>query len=66
PEGSHALRLAVRTAMTLDWIAAEYPDPRNRLFRWTDLQQRIISGYMLEGYTDAEIALALGRTNDSR
>ncbi len=48
--------------MMLDWVNAEFPDPRNRLFRWTDLQQRLNSGYMLEGYTDAEIALALGRT----
>ncbi|MHB8647989.1 MAG: DUF5615 family PIN-like protein [Thermomicrobiales bacterium] len=62
PEGSYALRLAIRAAMTLDWIAAEFPDPRNLLFRWTDLQQRLISGYLLEGYTEAEVALALGRT----
>ncbi len=62
PEGSHAFRLAVRTAMTLDWIAAEYPSSQNRLFRWTDLQQRLNSGYVLEGYAAEEIALALGRT----
>jgi len=47
--------------MMLDWITAEFPDQRNCLFRWTDLQQQIISGYALEGYSDAEIALALGR-----
>ncbi len=62
PEGSHAFRLAVRTAMMLDWIAVEFPDPRNRLFRWTDLQQQLNSGYFLDGYTAEEIALALGRT----
>lgn len=54
-------RFFVRSVMMLDWIAAEFPDPRNRLFRWTDLQQQLISGYVLTGYTDAEIALALGR-----
>jgi hypothetical protein len=54
-------RLALRCAMMLDWINAEFPDPQNRLFRWTDLQQRMIGGYTLEGYSDAEIALALSR-----
>lgn len=61
PEGSHASRLAIRTAMAPDWIAAEYSNTQNLLFRWTDLQQQIIGGYILPGYTDAEIALALGR-----
>lgn len=61
PQTAVRIRLLVRCAMMLDWIAAEFPDPRNQLFRWTDLQQRLISGYFLEGYTDAEIALALGR-----
>lgn len=64
PEGSHAHRLAIRTAMMLDWIAAEFPDPRNHLFRWTDLQQQVIRGYVLEGYTDDEIALAFGKTRE--
>jgi len=40
--------------MMLDWIAVEFPDPRNQLFRWTDLQ-RLNGGYVLEGYTDAEV-----------
>lgn len=62
PETFRPDRLTIRAAMTLDWIAAEFPDPRNRLFRWTDLQQQIIGGYTLAGYTDAERALALGRT----
>jgi hypothetical protein len=61
PEGSHALRLAVRTAMMLDWIVAEYPSTQNRLFRWTDLQWQLNSGYVLGGYTAEEISLALGR-----
>jgi Domain of unknown function (DUF5615) len=54
-------RFFIRCTMMLDWIAAEYPDTHDRLFRWTDLQQRMIGGYTPEGYTDAEIALALGR-----
>ncbi len=49
--------------MMLDWIATEFDDPHNYLFRWADLlQQRMIGGYTLDGYTDAEISLALGHT----
>jgi hypothetical protein len=48
--------------MMLDWINAESFETANRLFRWTDLQQRLIGGYVLAGYSEAEIALALGRT----
>lgn len=62
PETFNPYRLTVRAAMALDWITAEFPDPSNSLFRWTDLQQRLNGGYVLGGYSDAEIALALGRT----
>lgn len=55
-------RLAIRCALMLDWIAAAFADQRNLLFRWTDLQQQIINGYILEGYTVGEISIALGRT----
>lgn len=55
------LRTFLRSAMLLDWIAAEHPDTRNRLFRWTDLQHLLNSGYALPGYTNDELALALGR-----
>jgi Domain of unknown function (DUF5615) len=57
-------RFFIRSAMMLDWIKAEYPDTQNRLFRWTDLQQHLISGYVLEGYHEAETALALGRISE--
>jgi hypothetical protein len=56
-------RLFIRSTMMLDWIHAEFPDPRNTLFRWTDLQQRLTSGYIPEGYAAEEISLALGRTS---
>ncbi len=62
PESPIFDRLAFRSAMMFDWIASEFPDPRNRLFRWTDLQQQLNDGYVLEGYSAEEIALALGRT----
>lgn len=55
------IRLRVRCAMMLDWIDAEFPDPRNTLFRWTDLQQQLIGGYRLANYSADEIAMALGR-----
>jgi hypothetical protein len=61
PETFHPDRLTIRAAMMLDWIAAAYPSTQNRLFRWTDLQQQLNSGYVLEGYTAEEISLALGR-----
>src|SRR5947209_2032205 len=61
PQTAVIPRLLVRCTLMLDWITAEYPETRNLLFRWTDLQQRLIGGYALAGYSEAEIALALGR-----
>jgi hypothetical protein len=57
----NSLRFFIRCAMMLDWIRAEIPDPHHMLFRWTDLQQQLNSGYVLEGYSTEEISLALGR-----
>jgi predicted nuclease of predicted toxin-antitoxin system len=57
-------RFFVRAAMMLDWIKDESLETGNRLFRWNDLQQRLIGKYMPEGYSEAEIALALGRTTE--
>jgi hypothetical protein len=54
-------RLIIRTAMTLDWIAQDYPNPRNSLFNWGTLQDLLSQGYVPHGYTSAEIDLALGR-----
>jgi len=66
PQTAVIPRLLIRSAMMLDWIAAEFLDQRNLLFRWTNLQQRIIGGYVLEGSTDTQIGIALGRMNESR
>jgi len=60
PQRSHHLT-SLRSRMLLDWIAAEHPDTRNGLFRWTDLQQSLNGGYALPGYTGEELAVALGR-----
>jgi hypothetical protein len=57
-------RFFIRSAMLLDWIDAEFQETQNRLFRWSDLQQRLIGGYVLEGDSEAEIARALGRISE--
>ncbi len=50
----------VRAAMLIDW-AATFPDHRSQLFRWHDLQQELIAGFRLPGYSEAEVRLALGQ-----
>ena len=52
-------QLAIRVAMALDWIGT-FPDYRSRLFRWHHLQQRLIAGERISGYTEAEVRDALG------
>lgn len=61
PQKGSLLRQQLRCVMLLDWIAAEHAETRNRLFRWTDLQQLLNGGYTLPGHTDEERAVALGR-----
>lgn len=46
--------------MLIDWIAM-FPDHRSRLFRWHDLQQRLIGGERLSGYSEDDVRLALGQ-----
>ena len=50
----------IRAAMLIDW-AATFPDHRAQLFRWHDLQQRLIAGFRLPGYSEADVRLALGQ-----
>lgn len=50
----------MRAAMLLDW-AATFPDHRSRLFRWHDLQQRLIGGLRLTSYSESDVRLALGQ-----
>lgn len=51
---------AIHAPMLLDWLATmdEY---RSQLFRWHKLQQLLIGGYRLEGYTEDDVRRALGR-----
>jgi len=50
----------VRVAMLIDW-AATFPDHRSRLFRWHDLQQRLIEGLRLPDYDEGDVRLAHGQ-----
>jgi predicted nuclease of predicted toxin-antitoxin system len=50
----------IRAAMLLDW-AATFPDSRSQLFRWHDLQQRLIGGMRLPDYDEGDVRLALGQ-----
>ncbi|MDQ2784587.1 MAG: DUF5615 family PIN-like protein [Chloroflexota bacterium] len=54
-------RFFLRCAMMVVWIGAAFSTPKNRLFRWTDLQQEIQRGCLLSGFSIDEIARALGR-----
>lgn len=47
--------------MLIDW-AATFPDHRSQLFRWHDLQHRLIEGLHLPGYDADDRHIALGQT----
>jgi hypothetical protein len=50
----------VRIVLMVDWLAT-FPDHASQLFTWSDLQQRIIGGYRLSGWQEADIREALGQ-----
>lgn len=60
PQASHVDRRAVRAAMMLDWLG-QLGQYRSCLFQWNDLQQQLLSGFRLHGYTDQDVRLAIGR-----
>jgi hypothetical protein len=47
--------------MLLDWLGTldEY---HSHLYQWNDLQQRLLAGFRLPGYTDEEVGEAVGRS----
>lgn len=54
-------RLTLRTAMLLEWrVSLEEPRPDTLI--WNDLQQQLIGGLRLVGYSDADVRLVLGQT----
>lgn len=52
-------RFAVRCALLAAWAFLP-PGPANRLFRWGELQMMLHGRFSLPGFTNDEIALALG------
>ncbi len=46
--------------MLIDWVAT-FPDHRSQLFRWHDLQQRLIGGMRLPNYNEDDVRMALGQ-----
>jgi hypothetical protein len=61
PQAAPVSRRQVRAAMLLDWLGTldEY---RSRLFQWNDLQQRLLGGFRLLGYTEEDVREAVGRS----
>ncbi len=57
--GTNRGRQESRAAMLIDW-AVSFPDYRSHLFRWHDLQQRLIGGMRLPGYGGGDVRLSLG------
>ncbi|MBI3968965.1 MAG: DUF5615 family PIN-like protein [Chloroflexi bacterium] len=53
--------LELRAAMMFDWVGT-LPLYRSQCLLWNDLQQKLILGLRLEGYSEAEIATVLGRS----
>lgn len=60
PEKSPLDVQEIRAAMLLHWPATmdEY---RSQLFPWGHLQQRLIGGFRLDGYSEDEVRRALGQ-----
>lgn len=57
-------RLHIRSAMLIAW-AETFPTTRNALFRWTELQGQLYSGYHMSGFSTDETDLAVGKARTS-
>ncbi|MCA1667298.1 MAG: DUF5615 family PIN-like protein [Thermomicrobia bacterium] len=62
PEATHQPRFFLRCAMLIDWMERAFPDARNHLLRWSDLQMQLQHGGGLPGYDADDIAYASGQT----
>jgi Domain of unknown function (DUF5615) len=67
PETGPLSRLAIRTALLLDWIGLQ-GDWRSRLFTWGQLQFQLTQGYRLPipKYREDDVRHALGQTRRRR
>jgi hypothetical protein len=54
-------RLLLGTAMLLDWRAS-LNEPRPDVLIWNDLQQRLIGGLRMAGYSETDVRLVLGQS----
>jgi hypothetical protein len=61
PQTAPLDRLERRVRLLLDWIGT-FPDPRSRLFAWTELQQRAIHGFRLPDWDERIVRDAIGWT----
>jgi hypothetical protein len=60
PRDTSSERLLLRTAMLLDWRAS-LDEPKPVTLIWNDLQRRLISGLRLDGYSESDAQIVLGR-----
>jgi len=61
PEAVHQPRFFLRCIMLIDWMERAFPDARNRLLRWSDLQTHLQRGETLPGYDADHVAYASGQ-----
>ncbi len=62
PEAMHQPRFFLRCSMLIDWMERMFPDARNRLLRWSDVQASLQHGERLPGYDTEHVAYASGQT----
>lgn len=60
PDSPPFERLVIRAAMMLSWIQT-LPSPDSQLFKWGHLQERLVQGYRLPGYSESDVRNVLGR-----
>jgi hypothetical protein len=63
PQVPPVRRRQIRAVLLLDWLGT-LDAYRSRLFQWNDLQQLLLAGFRLPGYTEEEIDDAVGRHRD--
>jgi hypothetical protein len=61
PQAAPVRRRQLRAALLLDWLA-RLDEHRSRLLQWNDLQQRLLRGFRLPGYTEEEIGEVVGQS----